>query len=216
MHIHVLKRVNSMAKLYFRYGAMNCGKTASLLQVAYNYKERDRKIILIKPKCDLKGGNKVVSRIGISRDVDYLINDDEKIIEVLANNLEGVDCILADEAQFFKSTQIDELFILSKIYDIPVVCYGLKSDFKSKSFPGSQRLFELADELTELETICRCGKKARFNARIVNGEFVSEGAQVAIDGIDDISYEALCGKCYLEKVLKYEKDIKSPKMLKKN
>lgn len=202
-----------MAKLYFRYGAMNCGKSTSLLQVAYNYKERNQNIILIKPSCDTKGDNKIVSRIGISRKVDYLIDADQKILDVI--NLENIQCILADEVQFFKEEQIDELFVISKIYDIPVVCYGLKSDFKTNSFPGSKRLFELADELQELETICTCGKKARFNARVVNGKFVSDGEQIAIDGVNDIRYESLCGKCYLEKVNNYQIDANIKQKVKK-
>lgn len=189
-----------MAKLYFRYGAMNCGKSSALLQVAHNYDERDNKVILIKPQVDLKGGKKIVSRIGISRDVDYLIGPEESIIENVKKSFEGLNCILADESQFFTEKQIDELFVISKVYEIPVICYGLRTDFKRNFFPGSKRLMELADEQVELETICRCGQKARFNARMVNGVFVNEGAQVAIDEMDDVTYESVCGKCYLEKV----------------
>lgn len=194
-----------MAKLYFRYGAMNCGKSTALLQVAYNYEERDQKVIIIKPSIDKKGDNSIVSRIGIGKEVDYLITPEESIIEKTKDTFDKINCILADEAQFFTGKQIDELFVISKIYKIPVICYGLRADFKINLFPGSKRLLELADELTELETICRCGNKARFNARKVNGEFVSEGDQVAIDEMGDVTYESLCGKCYLEKVLDYKK-----------
>lgn len=205
-----------MAKLCFNFGAMSCGKSAALLQVAHNYNKRGYKIIVIKPTCDKKGDDSVVSRIGISRKVDYLIPSDVSLIQCIEKDLEDLKCIIADEAQFFEPSQIEEMFVLSKIYDIPVMCYGLKTDFQAKLFPGSERLLALADELEELSTICPCGKKARFNARIVNGKFVSEGEQVAIDGFDDISYESLCGDCYLEKVLGYNKDIKRPKMLIKN
>ena len=194
-----------MAKLYFRYGAMNCGKSSSLLQVAYNYDERDNKVVLIKPMVDKKGEDKIVSRIGISRKVDYLIKEEESILEKLRGELSTANCILVDEAQFFSKEQIDELFIIAKSYDVPVICYGLRTDFKTNSFPGSRRLLEVADELTELETICRCGKIARFNARIINGEFVSDGDQIAIDEKNNVTYESLCGKCYLEKVLHYKK-----------
>lgn len=190
-----------MAKLFFRYGAMNCGKSTSLLQVAYNYKEKNKKVILIKPKCDTKGNRNIVSRVGLSREVDYLIDNEDSIIDILKNDLSMIDCILVDEAQFFKKEHIDELFIITKIYDVPVICYGLKSDFKTNSFSGSMRLFELADEMQELETICRCGKKARFNARIIDGKFVSDGDQIAIDGEKTISYESLCGKCYIEEIM---------------
>lgn len=201
MPIHEQERKSSMAKLFFRYGAMNCGKSTSLLQVAYNYKEKNKKVVLIKPKCDTKGSKSIVSRIGLSQEVDYLINSSDSIIDILKNNLSTIDCILVDEAQFFKKEHIDELFIITKMYDVPIICYGLKSDFKTNSFPGSKRLFELADELQELETICRCGKKARFNARVIDGKFVSDGDQIAIDGEKEVSYESLCGKCYIEEVM---------------
>lgn len=198
-----------MAKLYFRYGAMNCGKSTVLLQVAHNYDERDNKILLIKPGTDLKGGNKIVSRVGIERDVDYLIGKEESVIDKIKGEFKGLDCILADEAQFFSREQIDELFYIVKLYEIPVICYGLRTDFKTNLFPGSERLLAIADEIDEMATICRCGQKARFNARIVNGEFVSEGEQVAIDEMNNVSYESLCGECYLDKVMNIEK----PKIL---
>lgn len=212
MLIQEQERKSSMAKLYFKYGAMNCGKSASLLLVAHNYDERDRKVVLIKPKCDTKGESKIVSRVGMSREVDYLISDDESIIKTLSNTLKNIDCILVDEAQFLKKEHIDELFIITKMYDVPIICYGLKSDFRTNSFPGSKRLFELADELQELETICRCGKKARFNARVIDGKFVSDGDQIAIDGEKAVSYESLCGKCYIEEVMQKQSDTLTNKI----
>ena len=188
-----------MAKLYFRYGAMNCGKTSALLQVAHNYEEQGMKVVVLKSKIDKKGNDTVVSRIGISRKVDILLSLEDTVKDKI--DLDRIDCILVDEAQFMTPNQIKELWAISKLKDIPVICYGLKTNFKGELFEGSKAVIELADELEELVTICKCGKKARFNARIENGEYVSEGNVVAIDGID-AKYEPLCGKCYIEKVLK--------------
>ena len=190
-----------MSKLYFRYGAMNSGKTTLLLQVAHNYEERGMKVIILKPKIDVKGNNKIITRIGLSRKVDHLVEQDENLNNYLNSIPKDVVCILVDESQFLSRDQVDELFMFSKLKDIAVICYGLRSDFKTMAFPGSLRLFEIADVLEELYTICRCGKRAKFNGRIVNGEFTSSGDQVAIDGENKVTYESLCGKCYLEKVL---------------
>lgn len=187
-----------MAKLYFRFGAMNCGKTTALLQVAHNYEEKGMNILLIKPKIDKKGENKVVSRLGIGRKVDVLVDTDEKLKDLL--KLDNISCILVDEVQFMTKEQIKELWIIAKTKDIPVICYGLKTNFKGELFEGSKPIIELADELEELITICKCGKRAKFNARIINGEYVKDGEEVAIDGID-ATYEPLCGKCYIENVL---------------
>ena len=189
-----------MSKLYFRYGAMNCGKTTNLLQVAHNYEERGMRVLLLKPSIDTKASTKVSSRIGVERQVDHLVLPDEELKGYLTLINGNTECIIVDEAQFLSEKQVNELFIFSKLTNIPVICYGLRSDFRSELFPGSKRLFELADNIEELYTICRCGKKARFNARIVNGEFTLEGNQVAIDG--EVNYESLCGKCYLKKVKK--------------
>ena len=190
-----------MSKLYFRYGAMNCGKTTALLQVAYNYEEKGKNIIILKPSIDKKGDKNIVSRLGIERKVDYLILPDDSILKKV--KLKNIDCILVDEIQFMSKDQIKELWIIAKIHNIPVICYGLKSNFKAELFEGSKHIIALADELEELYTICSCGKKARFNARIINGKYVTEGDVVAIDGID-ATYEPLCGKCYIEKILKYK------------
>jgi thymidine kinase len=189
-----------MAKLYFRYGAMNSGKTTALLQVAHNYKERDMNTIIIKPAIDTKGNNKIVSRLGVEKEVDVLVFRDDDLSKKLEPYLDKINCILVDEAQFMIKEHIDVLFLISKEKNIPVICYGLRSDFKTNAFPGSLRLFELADEIEELITICRCGKRAKFNGRKVNGVFVSEGDQVAIDDKDAVTYESLCGNCYIEKV----------------
>lgn len=193
-----------MAKLYFRYGAMGSGKSTILMQVAHNYEQRGFNVFVIKPKVDTKGNTKLISRIGITREADWVINPEELVyskINILTNK---IACILVDEAQFLTEDQVFELWRISKEYDIPVICYGLKTNFKGKFFEGSRSLLELGDSFEELITVCRCGKKARFNARKVNGAFVSTGDEVVIDGATDVEYVSLCGKCYLEQVLKQE------------
>ena len=190
-----------MSKLYFRYGAMNSGKTTLLLQIADNYEERGMKGVILKPGIDTKGNDKIVTRIGLKRKVDHIVKNDEKLINYLCTLPLDVVCVLVDEAQFLTRDQVDDLFMFTKLKNIPVICYGLRSDFKTMAFPGSLRLFEVSDVMEELITICRCGKRAKFNGRIVNGEFTSNGEQVAIDGENHVEYESLCGKCYLEKVL---------------
>ena len=200
-----------MSKLYYRYGAMNSGKTTLLLQVAHNYEERGMKVLILKPKIDTKGNDKIVTRIGLKRKVDHLIEKDENLNDYLSKVKDDVSCILVDESQFLTRDQVDELFMFTKLRDIAVICYGLRTDFKTISFPGSLRLFELADVLEELYTICRCGKRAKFNGRIVNGSFTSDGNQVAIDGENSVEYASLCGKCYLEKVLGITKDYMTKK-----
>lgn len=192
-----------MSKLYFRFGAMNCGKTTALLQVAHNYEEKGKRVIVIKSSVDKKGNKNIVSRLGIEREVDLLLKPGEKI----KNNiiLDNIDCILVDEVQFMTKKQVRELWFISKLQNIPVICYGLRTNFKGELFEGSSAMLEVADELEELATICKCGKKAKFNARVENGKYVNDGEEVAIDGID-AKYEPLCGECYIKEVLK-EKDI---------
>ncbi len=190
-----------MAKLHFKYGAMNSGKTTMLLQAAHNYEEQGKKVIVIKSNIDKKGNDTIINRIGLKRKVDELIGIDEKIIDKIRKYLDNLDCILVDEAQFLSRNQIDELFYITKIYDIPVIAYGLKTNFKSVVFTGSSRLVEVADSLEEIPTICKCGKKARFNVRALNGEYLKEGDDILIDGTTEIKYESLCGKCYVTKVL---------------
>ena len=199
-----------MAKLYFRYGAMTCGKTTELLQVAYNYEKNGYRCALIKPSIDTKGDSKVVSRLGIDREVDYLIGKNDRIIDKISFN--NLKCIIVDEAQFLTRNQVKELWLLAKLYDIPTIAYGLKTSFQGISFEGSRALFELSDDIEELVTICSCGKKARFNARKVGDDFTLQGEEVAIDGIDAV-YEPLCPECYIEKVLKIKKEDFKPKSL---
>lgn len=191
-----------MSKLYFRFGAMNCGKTTALLQVAHNYEEKGMNVIVIKSSVDKKGDKHIVSRLGIDREVDLLIKPEENILDNI--NLDNINCILVDEVQFMNREQIKELWMIAKLKNIPVICYGLKTNFKGELFEGTKAVIELADELEELATICKCGKKAKFNARLINDKYVYDGKEVAIDGID-ASYEPLCGKCYLNKVLKIKK-----------
>lgn len=188
-----------MSKLYFRYGAMNSGKSTHLMQVAYNYEERGMKVIILKPKVDKKGGNTLVSRLGVNRKVDLMVSDEDNVFQVIENYLKEnkqIDCILVDEVQFMKTKQIDELFQIAIKLDIPIICYGLRTDFKMDGFEGSARLLLLAHSIEEMKTICACGQKAIFNGRKINGRFVFEGEQIAIDEQDDVRYESLCGDCY--------------------
>lgn len=190
-----------MSKLYFRYGAMNSGKSTNLMQVAYNYEERGMRVLLIKPSTDKKGGDKLVSRLGVERKVDLLIDDPQNIYDEVnkwQSEKYNIDCILVDEVQFFKANQIDELFKVAVCLDIPVICYGLRTDFKMEGFEGSTRLLLLAHSIEELKTICKCGKKAILNGRKINNKFVFEGQQVAIDNVDNVEYESLCGHCYFK------------------
>lgn len=192
-----------MAKLYFRYSAMNSGKTTALIQSAFNYEERGMRALVLKPGVDTKGGQEIVSRIGAKRKVDVVLASEasaKEAIQAFRGSTE-LYCILVDEAQFLQPSQVDELFWYAVNEDVPVLSYGLRTDFKGTGFPGSTRLLELAHELQELKTICRCGKKALFNGRKVNGKFVAEGDQVAIDGEDAVEYESLCARCYQNEVL---------------
>lgn len=191
-----------MAKLYFRYGAMGCGKTAQLLQVAFNYKERGMNAIVMKPSIDTKANKKIQTRIGIEREVEYLIGDNDNVFDVVLNNFKDVDCILVDEAQFLKRKQVDELMQIVVELEIPVICYGLRTDFLTNGFTGSTRLLEIAHTIEELKTICKCGKKAMFNARYKDDIFVKDGDVVAIDNDSSIKYIAMCPACYSKEINK--------------
>jgi thymidine kinase len=195
-----------MSKLYFRYGAMNSGKSTALLQAAFNYEERSQHVLLAKPAIDSKGDKSIVSRLGVSRDVDFLVEPSQNLREIFASKATEFEassggriaCLLLDESQFLTAEQVDQALEIAVLDDVPVLAYGIRTDFKTLSFPGSRRLMEIAHSLEELKTICRCGRKAMFNARLVNGSFTFDGDQVAIDG-DQVSYESLCASCYLEK-----------------
>ena len=195
-----------MANLEYRYGPMNSGKSMAVLQMAYNYEENNKKVILVKSVVDTKGGDYLVSRIGPKRKIGIKLDKNESLLDdKYITLLSNMDAILVDEAQFLTKKQVEDLWFIAKEKNIPVICFGLKTNFKSEFFEGSKRLFELSDKFKELETICSCGTKARFNARKVNGEFMMEGTEVEIDGSKNtIEYVPLCGKCYLEKVFNKE------------
>lgn len=194
-----------MAKLYFRYGAMNSGKSTALLQAAFNYEERGQQVLLAKPGVDTKGDAQLVSRLGVTRPVDVLIGTDDDVYQVLTERRaqlrsetgRDLACVLIDEAQFLSAAQVDALMRWVLLENIPVIAYGIRTDFQTVAFPGSRRLLEVAHSLEELKTICRCGKKALFNARRIGNEFVFAGDQVAIDQ-GEVTYESLCGTCYLQ------------------
>ncbi len=194
-----------MAKLYFRYGAMNSGKSTALLQAAFNYEERGQHVLLAKPGVDTKGDRSILSRLGVSREVDFTIAPEDSVREVFAEHVERVRaavgepvaCLLVDEAQFLLPGQVDDLLRIAILDGVPVLAYGIRTDFRTVAFPGSGRLLEVAHSLEELKTICRCGRKALFNARLTGGRFVFDGDQVAIDA-GDVTYESMCGACYLE------------------
>jgi len=195
-----------MSKLYFRFGAMNSGKSTSLLQAAFNYEERSQHVLLAKPAIDSKGDRSIVSRLGVTRQVDFLVEPKQNLRTLFAEHVttfkkesgESIACLLIDEAQFLTREQVDQCLEIAVLDGVPVLAYGIRTDFRTDAFPGSMRLLEIAHSLEELKTICRCGRKAMFNARLLNGEFTFDGDQVAIDG-DKVSYESLCASCYLSK-----------------
>ena len=197
-----------MGKLHFKYGTMNSGKTFEILRTAHNYEENGYKVIIIKPSVDLKGEKSIVSRVGMKRDVDYLITPSMKISSIYDGSAQ---VILADEAQFFTKKQIDDLWLLTKNKDVTVFCFGLKTDFLSNSFPGSRRLFELADKIEEVTTLCKCGNKAMFNLRMLNGNPIFDGDQISIDGFGDVTYAPVCGLCYIKKFEIAKKNNKTNK-----
>ncbi len=191
-----------MADLYFKYGTMNSGKSISLMCSAHNYEEVGYKVLVMKPKIDTKGNDKLQSRVNIERKVDILIEENASILPIIREKLTNkLSCIFVDEAQFLNTRQIDELFFITKSLDIPVICYGLRNNFKMEGFDGSTRLLLIADRLEELTTLCECRSLARFVGRKVDGKFVKEGNTVEIDGSKgNMEYIPMCGKCYLKKV----------------
>jgi thymidine kinase len=201
-----------MAKLYFRYGAMNCGKSTSLIQVDYNYRERHMKTVIIKPVTDTKGSDKVISRLDVERTADILARSEDNLymmIEKWQQEKDLIHCVLIDEAQFLTPSQVDQLFEVAVIQDIPVICYGLRTDFLLNGFEGSARLLLMAHSIEELKTICKCGQKAIANGRKIGDKFVFEGEQVAIEGEADVVYESLCARCYF----KYKKEYEEQKQV---
>ncbi len=196
-----------MENLTFYYSAMKGAKSMLIMQRAYNYKENGLNVLLVKSAIDTKGGSFLESRNGAKMEVDILLGKGEKLLsEKYANKVLETDYILIDEAQLLEPEQVEELWKISKVSNIGIICYGLRTNFKGELFPGSKRLFELADEIKELDTVslCPCGNQAQFNARLLNGQYVTEGEVVIIDDKkhENIEYVPLCGECFLKKVLK--------------
>lgn len=180
-----------MAKLYFKYGVMGSSKTAQALITKFNYENNGSKVLFIKPATDTRDGENIVkSRIGLSSEVTIL--KENEVLDV--PDVSRYDVIICDESQFFTPEQIDNFKDIAVFLGIPVLCYGLLTDFQTNLFPGSKRLIELADSLQEIKMVCRCGRKATVNARIVDGKIVREGEQVVLGG--DESYEAMCYECW--------------------
>ena len=193
-----------MAKLYFKYGAMGSSKSAQALITRFNYEELGMTVWLIKPSTDDRDGADIIkSRIGLSARADVIRPGDS--IRDLLPSKGHIDVIISDESQFFTPEQIDELRYIVDEDDIPVICYGLRTDFMTRFFPGSMRLMELADSLSEIKTVCTCGSKAMVNARIdANGNIITEGSQVFLGGND--SYKAMCHKCWTRKIREQKKE----------
>ena len=181
-----------MAKLYFRYGAMNSGKSTALMQVAHNYEEQGMRVLILKPQIDSKGGGELVSRLGVRRKADLLIRPEDDVFAAVQADRDAhadpLACVLCDESQFFTPVQAEQLFMVTVDLGVPVICYGLRTDFSLRGFPGATRLMELAHTIEEMKTIC--------NARKVGGQFVFEGEQVAIDMENNVQYVSMCPQCY--------------------
>ena len=193
-----------MAKLYFKYGAMGSSKTAQALIAKYNYEENDMKVWLLKPSADTRDGVNILrSRIGLEAEVEIAtpsVNIYDRFSEGFAGNC---DAVIVDECQFLTVEQIDQLRQVVDDYNVPVMCFGLRTDFQTKLFPGSRRLMEIADAIEEIKTMCDCGAKATVNARVNDGYIVTEGAQVVLGGND--SYIAMCHRCYVQGIREHKK-----------
>lgn len=188
-----------MAKLYFRYGVMGSSKSAQALITKFNYEEQGMRVWLIKPAADTRYGKDIVrSRIGLEQPAD-VITEEMNLFEIFRDReKEFNDVIIADEAQFLTPEHIEQLRDIVDNYNVPVFCFGLRTDFRTKMFPGSARLFELADSVSELKTVCTCGSKAMVNARIDGeGNVITEGAQIMLGGNE--SYRPMCYKCWKKK-----------------
>lgn len=193
-----------MAQLYYRYSTMNAGKTIELIKVAYNYEERGKRVLVLTPSIDDRYGiGKIASRIGLTRDA-ILVRDNTNLLELfIEEEKKGkIDCILVDECQFFKKHHIEELVEIVDSFDVPVLAYGLKNDFKNELFEGSYYMLVYADKIEEIKTICWCGRKATMVARILDGKFVKTGEQIQIGGNE--MYVSLCRKHYNDGRLEQE------------
>ena len=193
-----------MAKLYFKYGAMGSSKTAQALITKYNYEENDMRVWLIKPSIDTRDGAATIrSRIGLEANC-LVITPEMDVYRTFCEQVQdGCDVTIVDECQFLTEAQIDQLRAIVDDFQIPVLCFGLRTDFQTHLFPGSRRLMELADVIEEIKTMCDCGTKATINARISDGYIVTEGAQVVLGGND--SYIAMCHRCYMQGIRERKK-----------
>ena len=193
-----------MAKLYFKYGAMGSSKTAQALITKYNYEENDMKVWLIKPSADTRDGEQILrSRIGLEAKVEVMSPETDIAARFEEKLGEHYNAVIVDECQFLTEKQIDELRRIVNDHGVPVMCFGLRTDFQTKLFPGSRRLMEVADTIQEIKTMCDCGAKATVNARIDGmGHIVTEGAQVVLGGND--SYIAMCHKCYIRGIREHK------------
>jgi thymidine kinase len=182
-----------MAKLYFRHGTMSSAKTLNLLAVAHNYKSQGKRVLLLKPRLDTRfERGSIVSRAGLKAEADVLLDPDSKLDLSL---FDGLDCVLVDEAQFLSPSLVEELRRLTLSHNVPVICYGLRTDFRTRLFDGAKRLLELADSIEEVKVTCQfCNRKAILNMRLLNGKPTLEGAQVEI-GADE-RYAPACYRCY--------------------
>ena len=189
-----------MAKLYYRYGAMGSSKTANAIMVQYNYNERNQRVLMVKPRIDNRDGERTVkSRCGLSTECIFMEELDESAVT-------GYDCVIVDEAQFLTKKQVELLVHIVDDLNIPVIAYGLRADFRGNFFEGSQWLMAWADTIEEIKTICWCGKKATYNARVVNGKVAKEGEQIVLGGNE--SYVSLCRKHWQSGDLGTYKDLK--------
>ena len=193
-----------MEKLYFKYGAMGSSKTAQALITKYNYEENDMNVWLIKPSADTRDGVGLIrSRIGLEAECEVIAPDVDVFARFLGSQICRTDVIIVDECQFMTPRQIEQLRDIVNEHNIPVLCFGLRTDFQTKLFPGSRRLMELADVIEEIKTMCDCGCKATVNARINGGYIVTEGAQVVLGGND--CYIAMCHRCYVSGIREHKK-----------
>ena len=188
-----------MAKLYFKFGAMGCSKTAQALITKFNYEERNMKVLLLKPAIDNRdGANTVKSRIGLQKEA-VAVRENENVYKTYEEKYSDCNVIIVDECQFLSPEQVDQLADIVIKKDIPVLCFGLSTDFTTHLFPGSKRLFEIAVSFSEIKSVCTCGAKATVNARLdEKGKIVTDGSQVVLGGND--KYVAMCRKCWLERL----------------
>ena len=186
-----------MAKLYFRHGTMDSAKSLNLLAVAHNYRQQGKRVVLLKPRLDDRfGGTVIASRSGLEKPVDLLLDDDSQLEAPFFADL---DCVLVDEAQFLSPRVIEQLREITRTHNVPVICYGLRTDFRTRLFPGARRLFELADSIEEVKVTCQwCNRKAIFNMRLVDGKPTESGEQIQLGGNE--SYAPTCHKCYVERL----------------